>query len=294
MNSFATGKPTRELRTNKGVTLVELAIYVAVLFIVIAPLTVFFSRSLKSIYDSQRKIESQEAIRVVLIEIEKDLCEANQIIASSSTGIDFICDYTKHSNYNPNGDTDIDGIVNIQDPDDDSDAMLIQPSTVQWKIGYDLEDDDDDNNGQIDVKLKFYYSSTAKRVYKDASYNGEAWGTRIEELAVHVTSFTLTYYGSKRNDLGRYIDLGNDGVASTNDAGENDGIISEREIDWVIPPMGHGNRNNRLDADNEMKYITSVGVHLEMDKNNDGVTDYKIDTEIMPPFLSLKKGITPH
>ena len=107
---------------SKGVTLIELIIYVTLLGIITIPLTLFFVQSLKSVYDSQRKTESQEAVRVVLIEIEKDLAEANQIIASSSTAIDFICDYTKHPNYNFDGDTDGDGIVNIQDPDDDNDA----------------------------------------------------------------------------------------------------------------------------------------------------------------------------
>ena len=82
--------------------------------------------------------------------------------------------------------------------------------------------------------------------------------------------------------------MGNDGVAGTGDPGENDGIISEREIDWVQTTTGHGNRNGRLDTDVEMKYIVSIGVHIEMDKNNDGIADYKIDTEIMPPFLPLK------
>ncbi|MBI5573818.1 MAG: prepilin-type N-terminal cleavage/methylation domain-containing protein [Elusimicrobia bacterium] len=270
------------ITASKGLTLIELMIYAAVLGIITIPLTTFFVKSLKSVYDSQRKTESQEAVRVVLIEIEKDLAEANQIIASSSTAIDFICDYTKHPNYNFYGDTDADGIVNIQDPDDDNDASLIQPATSLWKIGYDLDDDDDDNDNKIDVKIRFYWNSSAKKVYKDAAYNGEAWGNHIEELAVNITSFTLTYLGAKRNDLGRYVDT------------NNDGIISASEIDSVLPPTGHGNNNGRLDTDAEMKYIVSIGVYLEMDKNSDGITDYKIDTEIMPPLLSLKKGTTPH
>lgn len=270
------------LPVSKGLTIIELMIYVAVLGIVTIPLTVFFTKSLKSIYDSQRKTESQEAVRVVLIEIEKDLAEANQIIASSATAVDFICDYTKHPNYNFYADTDGDSIVSIQDPDDDNDATLIQPATSQWKIGYDLEDDDDDNDSKIDVKIKFYWDSTTKKVYKDAAYNGEAWGNHIEELAVNITSFTLTYLGAKRNDLGRYVDS------------NNDGIISASEIDSVLPPTGHGNNNGRLDTDNEMKYIASIGIYIEMDKNSDGVTDYKIETEILPPLLSLKKGMTPH
>ncbi|HAX61016.1 MAG TPA: hypothetical protein DCX95_00425 [Elusimicrobia bacterium] len=270
------------LPASKGLTIIELMIYVAIFGIVTIPLTTFFAKSLKSIYESQRKTESQEAVRVVLIEIEKDLGEANQIIASSSTAIDFICDYTKHPNYNFDSDTDGDGIANIQDPDDDNDSSLIQPPTAQWKIGYDLDDDDDDNNGQMDVKIRFYWVSATKKIYKDASYNGEAWGNHTEELAINITSFTLTYLGAKRNDLGRYVDS------------NNDGIISASEIDSVLPPTGHGNNNGRLDTDNEMKYINSVGIYIEMDKNGDGIADYKIETEILPPLLSLKKGITPH
>ncbi|MEW6557459.1 MAG: prepilin-type N-terminal cleavage/methylation domain-containing protein [Elusimicrobiota bacterium] len=279
---------------SKGLTLIELMIYVAVFGIITIPLTTFFVKSLKSVYESQRKTESQEAVRVVLIEIEKDMGEANQIIASSSTAIDFIADYTKHPNYDFYGDTDGDGIVNIQDPDDDNDASLIQPPTSQWKIGYDLDDDDDDNDGNPDVKIRFYLDAAAKKIYKDASYNGAAWGNNIKELATNISSFTLTYIGAKRNDLGRYIDLGNDGTSGTADTGENDGIISATEIDMVQPSTGHGNRNGRLDTDNEMKYINSIGIYIEMDKNTDGTADYKIETEILPPLLSLKKRVTPH
>jgi len=277
-----------KLISKKATTLTELIIYSAILGIVVMAVIMFFTRSNISIQKSQLKVEAQEDVRVVLIEMEMDLGEANQIIASSSTAIDFICDYNKHPNYNFWGDTDSDGIINIQDPDDDNDASLIQPPTAQWKVGYDLNDDDDDDDNQIDVKIRFYWDSSAKKIYKDAAYNGEAWGNHIDMLGEHISSFTVTYYGAKRNDLGKYIDLGNDGVSGTSDVGENDGIISATEIDMVQTPTGHGNRNGRIDTNIEMKYINSIEIYIEMDKNEDGISDYNIRTEITPQLLTLK------
>ena len=111
----------------------------------------------------------------------------------------------------------------------------------------------------------------------------------MSELAVDVSSFSFTFYGSKREDLGRNIDLGDDGVAGTGDAGEGDGVISAREIDWVQPPVGHGDRSGSVDTADERKYIASVEVYLESDTNHDGTNDAQLGTEIMPPLLPLKR-----
>ena len=76
-----------KLISKKATTLTELIIYSAILGIVVMAVIMFFTRSNISIQKSQLKVEAQEDVRVVLIEMEMDLGEANQIIASSSTAI---------------------------------------------------------------------------------------------------------------------------------------------------------------------------------------------------------------
>jgi len=104
----------------------------------------------------------------------------------------------------------------------------------------------------------------------------------------NVSTFTLTYWGNKANALGRGVDLGNDGLAATGDAGEKDGVISAIEMDMVAPSAGMGNRNGKLDTTNERRYITDIRVKLGSDKNRDGKTEYAVETDIYPLLLPLK------
>ncbi|MHB9156065.1 MAG: hypothetical protein ACYC5N_10335, partial [Endomicrobiales bacterium] len=122
---------------------------------------------------------------------------------------------------------------------------------------------------------------------KATSVNEAAW--QAEPVLDGVNYFTITPYGSKREDLGKNIDVGNDGLNGTGDSGENDGIIDAREIDWTQPPRGHGNRNGRIDTVQELKYIISLYLEAGIDRNNDGVEDYRLRTEIAPPLLPVKR-----
>jgi hypothetical protein len=110
-------------------------------------------------------------------------------------------------------------------------------------------------------------------------------------LFTNISTFSLVYYGSKQENLGRNIDLGNDGVAATADAGENDGIITQREIDWVQAATGHGNRSGMIDTANEKKYITTIYVKMAQDRNKDGQPDYTLDTQLAPPLLPIKRNL---
>lgn len=226
-------------------------------------------------------------LRGALIKMESDLYEANEFIGVSKTSITFICDMLKNPAWDRNSDFDGDAIPSIKDTDVDNDAQLkfSLARDDQWRAGYNLEDDDDDNDANRDVVIQVYYSSGT--LWRAISVNAGPW--QAAKLATDISSFTFTFYGSKREDLGKNIDLGNDGTASTSDTGEGDGIISEREIDWVQPTTGHGDRSGAIDTANERKYITSVEMYMEADANHDTVPDAKLGTEIMPPLLPLKR-----
>jgi len=276
-------------RVRPGVTLLEMVIYTAIMSIAIVAFTKYFAGFSKTAKKADNEMRGSFDMRLLMARAEDDLYEANQIESVTSSSITFRCDVVKMPGYRLDGDFDGNGIVNIKDPDDDNDASLkfSLPADQQWRAGYDLEDDDDDNDGKVDVRISIYYSAPEKKVYR-ALYVNEGIPA-IKELAAHISSFTLTCYGSKREDLGRNIDLGNDGVAGTGDAGEGDGIISEREMDWVQSPVGHGNRSGRVDTAGELKYITSVAVYAEADANSDGKPDSMLGSEIMPPLLALKR-----
>ena len=265
----------------------ELLVYVAVLSIAVLMFSKYMTGFVKAAKGSESKMLGSAELRLALLKMENDIYEANELVGVSRTSITVICDMVKNPAYDLNADFDGDGIPNIKDTDSDNDAQqkFSLPRDAQWKSGYNLEDDDDDNDGKTDVRIQIYYSSGA--VYRGISVNEAPY--QVAKLAADISSFTFTFYGSKREDLGKNIDLGDDGVAGTGDAGEGDGIISEREIDWVQAPAGHGNRSGGIDTPEERKYICSVAVHMESDANHDGKAEASLDTEIMPPLLPLKR-----
>ncbi|MBI4656726.1 MAG: hypothetical protein HY746_08290 [Elusimicrobia bacterium] len=276
-------------KKRKAISLTELMVYTAVISIAIMAFGNALTSLMKNSKKSQIQMQSSAELRNLLAKIETDLTEANQIIQASSFSVTFVADMVRNPNYNLHADSDGDGIENIKDPDDDNDSQqkFSLPSSDQWRVGYDLEDDDEDNDGNADVRIRIY-QSTGGYVYKELSLNNQAWSA--EKISpVSLKKFELTYYGSKREDLGRNIDLGNDGLPNTLDTGEGDGIISAREIDWALPATGHGNRSGSVDTTNELKYITSIAIALESDSNGDGTTDAKLNTELSPPLLPLKR-----
>ena len=271
-----------------GITLVELMVYVAVLGIAVVGFSKAMTSFMKTAKSSESKMLGSADLRAAMIKTESDLYEANEFIGVSRTSITFICDILKNPAWDRNADSDGDGVPNIKDTDSDNDAQLkfSLPLAQQWQAGYNLEDDDDDGDGNRDVVIQLYH--TPGILWRAVSVNGGA--PQPAKLAADISSFTFTFYGSKREDLGRNIDLGDDGTAATSDSGEGDGIISEREIDWVLPAQGgHGNRSGAIDTADERKYITSVAVYMEADANHDNQTDAILGTEIMPPLLPLKR-----
>lgn len=283
------GKYGWTARRRAGVTLTEVMIYTAIVSIAVVAFSKFFFGFTKSAKRTENEMKGSFEMRALLSRVENDLYEANQLESVSAGSVTFRCDIVKAPAYLLDSDRDGDGVQNIKDTDDDGDASLkfSLPAAQQWTAGYDLEDDDDDGDGQVDVRVAIYYAAAEKKVYRSLSVNGAA--AELKPLAVSVSSFTLTCYGSKREDLGKNIDVGNDGTAGTSDPGEGDGLISAREIDWTQPPSGHGNRNGRLDTVDELKYVTSVAVYAEADANSDGRPDSMLGTEIMPPLLALKR-----
>lgn len=265
----------------------EMVVVVAVIGILAVPLSTFLNSTLKNLTKSNLKLQSSDELRQAFDKIERDFMEMNEVTFSTAALIEFRLDSYNLPGYSDTADADGDGLTNIADADDDNDLTTIYAANLAWRGGYDLKDDDDDNDGEIDVQCRYYKSGTS--LMRDFNYNEAGWGQHATVVAINVSSLTFTYYGSKNENLGKFIDLGNDGAAGTGDTGESDGIISAREIDWVQPATGAGDRSGLIDTATERQYIMTIHFAIAQDKNRDGKEDYRLETQVAPPLVPVKR-----
>ena len=214
-----------------GYTLIELVLGTAIMAIV----SVAFASLLKYVTRSTVALDlqgsAQEATRRTLSKIDEDVVHANEVRVASSTFLEYLVDLDQSPAYSAQADGDADGVPDYRDADRDNDASLLMAATAQWRVGFNLKDDDEDGDGAVDVVKRLTLTGTD--LWSDTSLGGGAWGGAYRKrVAVDVSSFTLTYWGSKGNLLGLKIDLGADGLAATGDSGENDGIISAAGWTW--------------------------------------------------------------
>jgi prepilin-type N-terminal cleavage/methylation domain-containing protein len=256
----------------RGVTLTEMMIATALLAVIAVCFAAFLKYVLKTAIVETNRAQGQESVRQGLSSLELALIHANEITIASGTMVEFITDIDRSPNWNPNA-LDCNGTPYFRSADMDCDAATISTPANAWKSGFNLSDDDDDNDGNVDVKERIYLSNGA--IYHDMSLNGAPWGGRVTKLLANVSTFTLTYWGNKANQgLGSNIDM------------NGDGTISAHEMDCA--PGGGGNCNGILDLQVERNYITSIQIGVGVDANHDGKTEYAVQTDVYPPFLPLK------
>ncbi|RLD17496.1 MAG: hypothetical protein DRI36_03595 [Caldiserica bacterium] len=257
----------------KGFTLIEMILSILILSIVVIAISTFFSKSLKLTYKLDIKKRAFEVIFPAIIKIEKLIVHANEILEAKSDRITFITDINMWENYNENEDFDEDGLINKYDPDIDNDSTEFSTAEERWKIGYNLKDDDDDNDGKIDMRWKIYVENNT--LYLDYSHNEENWGNHKEIILTNLSTENIfSYFGSKDELLS---------INGVNIDYNGDGIVTQEEMDEA------GNNNGELDLKEERDYIVSIRINLSVDINNDGETDYNLNTEILPPMLYLKR-----
>lgn len=272
----------REAR--RGATLIELLMGVAVLGAVFAGIAGLLKYTGVAVSRAQQAGMAQEESRQALMIVEEVLAYANEIQVASATYVHFTLDLEHAADYVRDGDMDGDGVPNFRDGDRDADINQVLSAADAWRGGYNLEDDDEDGDLQIDLEGRLYLSGRDLRY--ETRRNGGGWSGKV--LLEEVRTATFTYWGNRANPLGSQIDLGNDGVSATGDAGENDGVISSAEMDMAPSPAGMGNRSGTLDLANERRYITSARLAFAVDRNRDGKNDYAIETDVYPPLLPLK------
>lgn len=258
----------------RGVTLTEMVVASAILGVVAVGFSVFLRYAVKAAVDGKNQAEGQEETRQGLQRVERELVHASRVISATPTSVEFVVDRDQDPAYDANADTDGDGIPDFRDTDVDGDAQAIAPSSAAWRSGFNLVDEDDDNDGLVDVRMRLYLSSGA--LWLDTSVDEDAWGARAVKLLADVSTFTLTYWGSKANSLGANIDA------------NNDGSVSGAEMDSVLAPAGAGNANGVLDLQSERNYITTIRLDVGVDPDRDGSTEFRVETDVYPPLLPLR------
>lgn len=265
----------RRVRSRAGFTLTEAVLAAAVTGLITASAAGLIAGVIKSATKTATVSQAQEGTRLGLMRVEEHLVHASQVRVASATFVEYVVDLDQSPLYDRLADPDGDGIPNYLDSDRDADASLLLSATAQWQIGFNLVDDDEDSDGQLDVRQRIYLSGGS--LWLDTSVNGAAWGgASLRRLAPNVSTFTFTYYGNKANALGKNVDS------------NNDGVITAAEIDDTDPPTGGGNSNGALDAATELSYLTTVRIDMGVDSNRDGKTDYQVQTDVYPPLLPLK------
>ncbi len=263
----------------RGFTFVEMVISITILCILALVLGQLTLQSSKIATDADQRYKTDANLRIAMDKVETTIMNANYFELARSTEVIFRADRNTDPNFSAYADDDGDGILNLRDPDDDNDATLIKPPTAQWEIGYDLKDDDENGDSQVDMKWRIRLSTALKTLYRDYSRNGEVWGNHEETLLTHVVSTpTFTFYGSRDTLL-----CATCGTTDTN----NDGIITTSEIDATA---NGGNGNNVIDTSTETNKIVSMGVYLDQDDDDpDTQADSHLSIEIMPPCVYLKR-----
>ncbi|MHC4139419.1 MAG: hypothetical protein ACYSR1_06145 [Planctomycetota bacterium] len=259
---------------NRGFTITELGVSVALISIIMMVIVIVFTSTYRSSTDMSIKTRAQEDVTMALREIENKLLHINEILTASTTEVMFVSDINTLPDYDDNGDFDGDGKLNYQDPDVDDDATSYTAVAADaWKAGYNLKDDDDNNNSKIDMRWRFYLDRADLKY--DYSYDEEIWGNHVKTLLTNLSTTSIFSYSGSTNDLlsihGPTLDT------------NSDGIVSLSEIDTG------GNGNGILDLQSERNCIVTVKVNVDVDNNNDGNNNFGTATEILPPLLYLKR-----
>ncbi len=241
-------------------------------------------------------VDSTMVAQRAFMVLEHEIYAANQFTKTTPTEVRFICDSSHAPGFalNVSSSPDVDG--DALDPATWMTGGNLKPS---WQYGYNLKDDDDNNDGLVDMEVKIYYDPVLHAIFKQENYacstipcdggsNDVNW-TPKKKIVDRVYFSSFTYFGNKASDEGMNLDtgpidgvidqnemdVGDDGDPGTNDAGEGDGVLSKPA---------------------EVALVTSIRVHLEILSGTikksayEKQADYVVDSEISPPLVAAKKG----
>lgn len=270
----------------------ELLLAMLLLSIVALGASRFFRVVLRASIQSEVRLKGQAAVRSLFHVVEMDFYDMNEVVFASSTRIDFYMDSHRADWYSPTADTDGDGINNLQDPDDDGDGLdaaapitrlrdlAVSISSVGWRQGFDLEDDDENGDGERDVLCRYEYTPPAT-----STGSGVLWRTFCYDAVCEPSTivldrglreFSLDYNGTRNAlELPANADSNVNGLIDRDDFDRLDGTTES-----ATAP---------LDQFMETRWITGVRIHIRANSSDTFSAPTTIDTEIVPPLLGIKK-----
>lgn len=259
----------------RGFTLSEMLVVTALLGALTVALTPFLTRILRANLAASLEAESIGDLQTTLSELERDFEEMTLVSSATANFIQFQGDYNHHPNFNM-GAVDPNGVPFRLSPDWDGD--MTGPGGIPVVAtdfnGHNLWDQDDDNDGNIDVQCRYYVDSHNDLI-RELNFNEAGWILKKTMLR-GVMKPLFAYWGSINHIPGRDADA------------NSDGLVTMAEID-NNPAAGNG--NGWLDLPSELLYIDSIQISLRQDRNADGKTDFKTEQRIRPPLLSSNRRV---
>ncbi|MBK8575089.1 MAG: hypothetical protein IPN90_05215 [Elusimicrobia bacterium] len=254
----------------------------AILGIVLVMFGDGFFKGLRSVVRVNSQTDAVMDIQNAMILMEKDFEEMTRVESCGPQTIVFQLDSNRLPNYDPNADSELfpaalDGVPNDLDIDDDGDMTGFNGVPVPGTDfnGNDLWDQDDDNNGQIDVLCRYFVANGD--LVRDFNINGAGWGQfGLRQTVLRgVMGDVFDFVGSLNHIPGPIADI------------DGDGIVKRAEID--SPPIGNG--NGILDTPAELVFVDSIALTLSQDRNGDGNPEFRLNTRVRPPLLSTNRRV---
>jgi hypothetical protein len=277
------------IRRNKGLSLVEAIIAIAVLGGLVIPAMAYLTSSLKWLLFLDNKQKSENQILSAVVELERDFKDMNQVLFCSSDRIDFFMDSYRDPAYNLAADPDSDNQLNEVDIDDDGDgldatrtvrqffALVGNPaSQVGWRSGLDLNDDDDNNDGKRDVLCQYSYDTVTKDLRRRFKYNGGAF-TPAKVIVSNLVSFSFTPSGGSPAE----IDPNTGMTVPIADADGND-VLDLNELDVVTA-------DGILNTFKETRYVRDIRYSMTIRPNPKRPETNSISSTIRPPLMAVKE-----
>lgn len=277
--------------SSRGLTILELLLAMLILSVVGLAISTFFRVVLKASLQSEVQVKGQASIRSLLHILEMDFYDMNEVVYASPTRLDFLMDSHRAPWYSPTADTDGDGFNNLRDPDDDGDALDAQApmtrlralavsiSSVGWRQGFDMEDDDENGDGFRDVLCRYEFTppaaSTSGVLSRTFCFDNVCGDPQIV-LDRGLWEFSFDYLGTPNAlELPANADANANGLIDRDDFDRLDGTVEASPAP--------------LNQFMETRWITGVRVHIVANPSDTFQARTTIDTEINPPLLIIKR-----